>query len=260
MRHLFLPPSKVRETQFVDEKSFEGNEKVPPIHQQVLSAVDFVPAFKCHGWPRVAEEWLQRKRKWPSLRTVDKATQEGFHLVVKAPTDGGDHTLDFRVSFSHAEYLLSQEMNDVQRECYRCLKKIHRRYLMNASRKSLVAFHLKTILLHAIEETGPEMWTDSNRAERMMHLLGNLWEALRKKDLRHYFVRSYNLFCSDYIESTEILESLEAKVSQIMKDPLYFTKTLIQVFNKTKQDTKKESTPTRRPAFFKEPTSERKHG
>ena len=259
MRHLFLPPSKVRETQFVDETSFEGNEKVPPIHQQVLSAVDFVPAFKCHGWPRVAEEWLQRKRKWPSLKTVDKVTQEGFHLVVKAPTDGGDHTLDFRVSFSHAEYLLSQEMNDVQRECYRCLKKIHRRYLMNASRKSLVTFHLKTILLHAIEETGPEMWTDSNRAECMMDLLGNLWEALRKKDLRHYFVRSYNLLCSDYIESNEILESLEAKVSQIMKDPLYFTKTLIQVLNKTKQDTKKESTPTSEPAFFKEPTIESKH-
>lgn len=260
MRHLFLQPSTVSETQFVDETRFEGNEKVPPIHQQVLSAVDFVPAFKCQGWPRVAEEWLQRKRKWPSTKTVDKVTQEGFHLVVKAPSNGGDHTLDFRVSFSHAEYLLSQEMNDVQRECYRCLKKIHRRYLMNASRKSLVTFHLKTILLHAIEETGPEMWTDSNRAECMMHLLGNLWEALRKKDLRHYFVRSYNLFCSDYIESNEILESLEAKVSQIMKDPLYFTKTLIQVLNKTKQDTKKESTPTSEPAFFKEPTIETKHG
>lgn len=131
---------------------------------------------------------------------------------------------------------------------------------MNASRKSLVTFHLKTILLHAIEETGPEMWTDSNRAECMMDLLGNLWEALRKKNLRHYFVRSYNLFCSDYIESNEILESLEAKVSQIMKDPLYFTKSLIQVFNKTKQDTEKESTPTSEPAFFIQPTMETKHG
>lgn len=260
MRHLFLPPSKVSETQFVDETRFEGNEKVPPIHQQVLSPVDFVPAFKCQGWPRVAEEWLQRKRKWPSRKTVDKVTQEGFHLVVKAPPNGGDHTLDFRVSFSHAEYLLSQEMNDVQRECYRCLKKIYRSYLMTVSRKSLVTFHLKTILLHAIEESGPEMWTDSNRAECMMHLLRNLWEALRKKDLRHYFVRSYNLFCSDYFESNEILESLEAIVSQIMKDPLYFTKTLIPVVDRTKPDTKKESTPTSEPAFFKYPTIESKHG
>ena len=253
MRHLFFPPSKVTETQFVDETSFVGNEKVPPINQQILSPVDFVPAFKCHGWPRVAEEWLQRNRKWPSPKTVDKVTQEGFHLVVKAPPNGGDHTLDFRVSFSHAEYLLSQEMNDVQRECYRCLKKIHRSHLMTESRKSLVTFHLKTILLLAIEETGPEMWTDTNRAHCLMHLLGNLWEALRTKYLPHYFVRSYNLFCSDYFESNEILESLEAIVSQIMKDPLYFTKTLIQVF-------KKKSTPTSVPSFFKEPTIESKHG
>ena len=260
MEHLFPSVSKARETQFDDETSFEGNEELPSIHQQVLSPVDFVPAFKCQGWPKVAEEWPQRKRKWPSPKTVDKVIQEGFHLVVKAPPNGGDHTLDFRLSFSHAEYLLSQEMNDVQRECYRCLKKIYRSHLMTVSRKNLVTFHLKTILLHAIEETGPEMWTDSNRAECMMHLLGNLLEALRTKYLRHYFVRSYNLFCSDYFESNEILESLEAVVSQIMKDPLYFTKKLIQDVNRTKQDAKKKSTPTSEPAFFEDPTIESKHG
>lgn len=228
MRHLFFPPSKVTETQFVDETSFVGNEKVPPINQQILSPVDFVPAFKCHGWPRVAEEWLQRNRKWPSPKTVDKVTQEGFHLVVKAPPNGGDHTLDFRVSFSHAEYLLSLEMNDIQRQCYRCLRKYHQVYL-STEPKGVNSFHLKNIFLRTIEETGAEMWIESRRAECMSKLFANLLETLRKEKLPHYFVQSYNLFGRDYIEDPATLESLAKKVERVMENPVKFAEELILV-------------------------------
>ena len=142
--------------------------------QQRVGGLDFVPAFKSQGWPKVAQEWVKRKRKWPSPDMVDKVIQEGFHLVVNAPENDGNPDCDFRISFSHAEYLLSQEMNDVQRECYRCLKKCHRAYL-STEPKSLVSFHLKNILLRTIEETGAEMWTESNRANCMMESSGSCW-------------------------------------------------------------------------------------
>ena len=196
------------------------------LHQQV-GGIDFVPALRAQGWPKVASDWIKRERKWPSPDVIRKVVQEGFHLVVKSPKNGGNSDCDFRISFSHAEYLLSQEMNDIQRECYRCLKKYHRAYLSKEP-KGLVTFHLKNILLQTIEETGVEMWSESNRAERMMKLLENLLEALTRKDLRHYFVRSYNLFGVDYIESPEILESLARKVGQIMKNPMQFAEKLIQ--------------------------------
>ena len=189
--------------------------------------VDLVPALRSQGWPKVAEEWITRDRKWPSPEMVDKVIQEGHHMVVKPPKNG-DSECYFRISFSHAEFLLSQEMNEVQRECYRCLKKVHRAHLKLSKPASLKTFHLKTILLQMLEETGTEMWTEGNRAECMMKLLGNLLKALKKKKLPHFFVSSYNLFGVDCIEDPKILESLAKEVEQIMQSPLEKSKTLIQ--------------------------------
>ena len=197
------------------------------LRDRVKCGMDFIPAFRSLGWPKVAREWISRDRKWPSPDIINKVIQEGYHLVVKSQKNNGNPDCDFRISFSHAEYLLSQEMNDIQRECYRCMKRYYRAYLVTEP-KSLVTFHLKNILLRTIEETGAEMWTESNRAHCEMRLLGNLLEALTKKDLRHFFVRSYNLFGVDYIEDPEILEFLAGKVEQIMRNPIRFSKQLIQ--------------------------------
>ena len=195
--------------------------------EECVFTIDVVPALPSVGWPKVAAEWIEIKRKWPSPSTVNKVIQEGFHLVVKPPKNGGSPDCDFRISFSHAEFLLSQEMNEIQRECYLCLKQYHQAYLF-IEPDSLTTFHLKNIYLKTIEETGAEMWTEGNRAECMTKLLGNLLEALRKKDLRHFFVRSYNLFCTDYIKNPEILESLAETVDQIMKNPMKFSKDMLQ--------------------------------
>ena len=194
---------------------------------KVEGGVDYVPALKSPGWPKVAQEWTTRERKWPSQDVVDKIVQEGFHLVVKPSKTSVNKDCDFRLSFGHAEYLLIQEMNNVQRECYRCLKKYHRAYLQT-TQKGLVSFHLKNLFLQIIEETGTEMWTDENRAECMKKVLANLLKALEKKDLRHFFVGSYNLFCVDYIRKPEILESVADTVEQLLENPIQMAKKLIQ--------------------------------
>ena len=92
--------------------------------ERVESGIDFIPALRSREWPKVAREWIKRQRKWPSPDIVEKIVHEGYHLVVKSPKKNGNPDCDFRISFSHAEYLLSREMNDIQRECYRCLKNI----------------------------------------------------------------------------------------------------------------------------------------
>ncbi|KAM7426246.1 hypothetical protein ABFA07_022441 [Porites harrisoni] len=199
--------------------------------------VDIVPAFKAPGWPIVAQEWIGRKRKWPSQKVIDQILQEGFHLVVKAPKNGGNLECDFRISFANAEFLLSRELNEVQRQCYRCLKKFHRAYL-STKPKSLVSFHLKNLFLQTLEETGAEIWTQRNRVECMMKLFRNLLEALRKRDLRHFFVRSYNLFSVDYIEDLNILEPLVGICEKINENPMQFVRKLTQRQNS--EQTKKE--------------------
>ena len=203
-------------------------EHIESLLSQAKPRTEFIPAFRCLTWPMVAQEWRERQRKWPSPDVVDKVIREGFHLVVKAPKNGGNPECDFRISFSHAEYLLSQEINEIQRECYRCLKTYHRVYLSTEA-KGLISFHLKNIFLRTIEETGGEMWIESRRAECMWKLFANLLKALREGHLPHYFVRSYNLFGIDYIEDPAILESLTQRVEQIMENPVKFAEELILV-------------------------------
>ena len=204
------------------------SERIDSFLSKSKMLIEFIPAFRCLTWPMVAQEWRKRQRKWPSPDVVDKVIREGFHLVVKAPKNGGNPECDFRISFSHAEYLLSQEINEIQRECYRCLKTYHRVYL-STEPKGLITFHLKNIFLRTIEETGGEMWIESRRAECMWKLFANLLEALRERHLPHYFVRSYNLFGIDYIEDLAILESLTQKVEQIMDNPVKVGEELILV-------------------------------
>lgn len=197
------------------QKKFRDMEEAKPYSR--VGGIDYVPAFKARGWPKVAREWIKRERKWPSPEMVEKVIHEGYHLVVKPPKNNDNPECDFRISFSHAEYLLSQEMNDIHRECYRCLKKFHRAHF-STQPESLVTFHLKTILMQTMEETDAEMWTKNNRAECMMKLLLNLMEALRKKHLSHFSVKPYNLFSPDCVESSELLETLIEKVDRLWKD------------------------------------------
>ena len=230
---------------FFGSKAAATNTEQDPKEQQtpndtpvapIVGGFDLVPALKCSGWPKVAMEWITRERNWPSPDVVAKVVHEGFHLVAKPSKKAITPECDFRISFSHAEYLLSREMNDTQRECYRCLKTFHRGYLKKEAEtstsleetkslkttetsKGLVTFHLKNIFLKTIETTDAEMWSDGNRVECMRMLFGNLLEALRDRDLRHYFVDSYNLFSEDYIDDPEILDYFAKKVEKIIDDP-----------------------------------------
>ena len=211
-----------------EDENDDFSERIDSFLSKAKMLIEFIPAFRCLTWPMVAQEWRKRQRKWPSPHVVDKVIREGFHLVVKAPKNGGNPECDFRISFSHAEYLLSQEINEIQRECYRCLKTYHRVYLSTEA-KGLISFHLKNIFLRTIEETGGEMWIESRRAECMWKLFANLLKALRERHLPHYFVQSYNLFGIDYIEDPAILESLTQTVEQIMENPVKFAEELILV-------------------------------
>ena len=215
MEHVIGPVSEV-------QKETDAKETVPTI----MGGVDMVPSLRCPGWPQVAWDWVERDRKWPSPDVVEKVVQEGFHLVVKPPKNGGNPECNFRISFSHAEFLLSQEMNEVQRECYCCLKKFHRTYF-SKDPEGLVSFHLKTLLLWTIEETGAEVWTEGNRAKCFMKLSRNLLQALTKKELPHFFVRSYNLLGADYVDDPKILETLARKVKKMVENPVLSVKKLM---------------------------------
>ena len=190
------------------------------------ASIDIVPALQARGWPKVAREWINRKRHWPSPEIVHTIIQEGFHLVVKPPKGGGCSDTMFRLSFSHAEYLLSQQLNDVQRKCYRSLKKYYK-VCLQTKPKSLATYHLKTLFLQTCEETRADMWTEENMTTCMMRLLANLFSALSEKYLRHFFIKECNLFDAGNIDNPHLLHSLAVKVEHFMRSPMDFSPRLL---------------------------------
>lgn len=95
----------------------KGEVDQPPFIGFPVEEFDFVPAIKCDGWPLCAQEWLSRPRYWPSDDIIQTIVDGGFHIVCKSSTEG-----DFRLSYSNAEILLIQNLNDLQYKTYRAFK------------------------------------------------------------------------------------------------------------------------------------------
>ena len=112
-----------------------------------VSGVDVVPSFQCSGWPTIAMEWENRRRIWPNEETVKQIIKEGFHVVVKTPKSPDvNPDIAFRLSFSNAEYLLSQKMSKLQKDCYRCLKLYYKAYLKTEQKVNFFGFQISLAL------------------------------------------------------------------------------------------------------------------
>lgn len=74
--HLSATANETNEHLPRETKSFKGEEKAEP--RRYLCGLDVVPTLKARGWPKVAQEWLKRERKWPSPDMVHRVIQDGF--------------------------------------------------------------------------------------------------------------------------------------------------------------------------------------
>lgn len=183
---------------------------------------DMVPAFLAKGWPRAARAWISRDRLWPNQDVIKSILDYGFHLVAKSPKESERPDLDFRLSFSHAELVLSKELNDIQRQCYRCFKSFHLTIIRNRKTKIFATYFLKTILFWAIEETGMDFWKSENRGSCVMMLLRKQLTALETKFLPHFFISEFNLLKDVAKEFPEEMEFLAHEVSKVCEDPMSY--------------------------------------
>lgn len=115
----------------------------------------------------------------------------------------------WRRSFSREEKELLKRIdknNECRRKTVQILKAIFKRdtYL-----KRLSSFHLKAVLLHAVEQKVALEW-HVNSYERVFDMLGFTQQFLEEKFLPNYFIRSMNVlydFDDDLIAN--ILESIK---------------------------------------------------
>ena len=164
-----------------------------------------MPAIPCEGWPSpLAVEWINRERKWPPSNIVKKIAKSGYHIIPKS-TPTGDKELEWRVSFSKAEIILSIIRTNVQKRVYYMFKTICKEYLHASD--FIKTYHLKTIMMWATEQNPPEYWREDNLAQSVLGLLDDLQHAAATGILKHYFTPKLNLF--KYIDPNELTQVAE---------------------------------------------------
>lgn len=184
---------------------------------------DIVVAIKCTFWPSMASEWITRARQWPNKEDIQAIVAGGFHLVPKINPLSVDH-LDWRVSFSQAELSLTNlPLLYHYGICHwRVLKSLFSSDLqVNGHPKLVTSYHLKTIILYALERIKYDHWL--NREHLLKTILGimdDLLICLATHKCPHYFIPEINLFANQiphddfYPLVAEQVLSLRKKVAE----------------------------------------------
>ena len=162
------------------------------------SGIDNVMSIHCPFWPNSASEWKSRRRQfaWPSHNEIKFTVDFGFHLVPVGHPRSEKSMMEWRISFSIAEWTLVWSFNHVQIQCYAVLKIILKEFINPHCRpdnRVLCSYFAKTFLFWKYEETDPSFWCPENFRECVMFLLSGFCETIFHGSLKHYFIPGFNL-------------------------------------------------------------------
>ena len=193
---------------------------------------DNVLAFRCESWPKIANEWTHRRRKysWPKPTLVTFITSKGCHYVPVGEYNSPYYHLEWRLSFVLSECVLVRSFNHVQFKVY-CLLKLLKMLLQSAykhpiSQESLItSYHMKTIIFFCIENSPMSFWSNGNIVLCFRMCLVYLRNAVASNYLPHYILPQCNLFkklSETYQEQTNIHAELN------ISDPLILINVLLK--------------------------------
>ena len=157
--------------------------------------LDHVISLHCRDWPSAQEEWLHRHRafNWPSPELIKQISQGGCELVSVGSHLSNGSPLEWRISSSFAEKLLIRSFNIYQIQCYFLLKLILTFLIKPLLPETLCSYHMKTVMLHIVESTDPEIWREDNLSNCFITCLQGLRMYLKADFLPQYFILTHNL-------------------------------------------------------------------
>lgn len=169
--------------------------------------LDIVLCLKSATWPKIASEWIQRKRKygWPSQEIINDMESQGCHLVPVSSKLYPLEEREWRLSFSLAEREIIYSFNHTQLLVYGLLK-ITLKESINAHEcisGILCSYFLKTTLFWTIEETPHTLW-NSKYTMLCFHLcLNRLEHFIRVEKCPNYFVPTNNMFKGKFTSTSK---------------------------------------------------------
>ena len=166
---------------------------------------DAVALIKLLWWPEAAQEWLTRRRIWPSKEDVKKLSSHCFiipkpltqHQIESPVYEKSERNMDFRYTFSHIERELMSMFSEQQMLVYFLFKSIFYKHVKTLKPDVIQSYCCKTVMLWTCEKFDPgslfwdENWKSTIQA--VVYLFKELLVAFREGTLHHYFIQEINV-------------------------------------------------------------------
>ena len=165
----------------------------------VETQVDTVACFKLSSWPDDFgfEEFLNRKRKWPSNSEDVKSIQDKVHIVPKSSPnlkEENESKYCWRLSFSKAETHLMSLFSDGEKRVYLLFKILFYAHIkeIEINKRTMASYFCKTTMLWMMEELGAEL-CKKDVLEVIQMLFGKFKQFLDNGFIPNFFYPSNNL-------------------------------------------------------------------
>ncbi|XP_022321517.2 uncharacterized protein LOC111123482 [Crassostrea virginica] len=168
---LYISSAKYR------ERNIRGSDEVHgPCSSGTYGPLEFDQAycFVSEFWPPSASSWRDKCRSWPPPCVVNDIIRSGCHFVAIGHKLGNHTDIEWRISFSQAEQKLVYAMNHTQFLIYALLKMFVKEinYGLSEEEKPLCSYHIKTVVLWAIQQNAIHDWCPQN-------LLAGFWVCFK---------------------------------------------------------------------------------
>ena len=194
---------------------------------QSADNIDTVQTLVCSGpHPELHKEFRSRPRgSWPPLSLIKYILQMPMLLVLVGHKGSSESEFrqQARMSWSHLELKLIQELPENVRQGYIACKYVMKRFLeahwgQNKAvdgRTSVCSYHLKTLFLRFLEKRPPSQITSPLRL--FLDLLRQLDKCLKVGNLPHYFLAECNLLETVADDERGIARQV---ITKILSNPL----------------------------------------
>ncbi|KAL5005032.1 hypothetical protein ScPMuIL_018488 [Solemya velum] len=163
----------------------------------VSYGMDLVHCFYT-SWPLDTKEWIERCRPsdFPPRNFIHSAKEKPAHIVSVGHKASIYQAIEWRFSFASLELEIIQMWPTEAVQCYFVLKLV-KDYIntrLNISPHVLSSYHMKTLMLWLVEETGIEYWQQHCLMECVKFSLRRLFTWVICSCIPHYVLRENNLF------------------------------------------------------------------
>ncbi|XP_069107323.1 cyclic GMP-AMP synthase-like receptor 2 [Argopecten irradians] len=179
---------------------------------------DLVPVIYCRFLPADYDEWCNRNRNhnWPPPWIIEATKKQGCLLVGVGHPASDTPAIEWRLSLSKTEFLLTKSFNHVQMKCYVMMKLVLKRIIQPQMKDPLSSYHVKTVMFWMSEEREEQFWRPDNLAECLISSFKKLKDYVDNKNCPNYFLTDVNLLDGKLDEDIhqKVIEILDSIITE----------------------------------------------